>query len=416
MLGINTICTSTVMFTRWSWVRSRITSMYYCVTLVILLTFGFSLPLHAQEQEIDSVQRAELWKQQDFVKAYFVVVEPGGALYSVFGHACLHMVCPAYGLDYFYSYESEDAASRLLTFFAGNLKMGMTAMTAEEYLSGYREEGRGAKEYEINLPIDVKRELWRVLDEKVVEGMYLPYDFEARGCAQACVSILEETLGETQIEYGAWSSRFERTRREIANDFAHLHYPWDFLLITSVVGTEYDKVDTITEKLLIPSEVAEVWQNAKYNGEYLLSRESHELLPSKRQQPTTWFTPMMAALLVLIMAIVAFFIDKPYVDWFVLAIATMIGAVVSYLVLFSTLPCTNWNWLIIPFNIFPAIVWKWRKYWSLPYGIMIGIWAMGMLLCPHQLTDYSMIVLAIAFMLILMNKRNNKFSLCAKKA
>lgn len=416
MKSLNTVRTSTVKVTRWSRLRSRITSLYSRITLVLLLMFGCSISLQAQEQEIDSIQRAELWKDPNFVRAYYVVVEPGGALYSVFGHACLHMVCPAYGYDYFYSYESEDAASRLLTFFAGNLKMGMVAMTAEEYLSGYEKEGRGAREYELNLPIDEKRELWRVLDEKVVEGMYLPYDFEVRGCAQACVTILEETLGKTQIEYGAWSPRFDRTRREIANDFAHLHYPWDFLLITSVVGAEYDQVDTITEKLLIPSEVAEVWQNAKYNGEYLLSHDSHELLPSIRKQQTPWLTPMMVALLILVMAIIAFFIRKPYIDWLVLTIVTLIGTMVSYLVFFSTLPCTNWSWLIVPFNLLPALGWKWRRFWALSYSIMIGIWVMGMLISPHQLVDYSMIVLAIAFMLILMNKRNNKLSLIAKKA
>lgn len=382
--------------------------------LAIWMILGISLMQayavdSSANQEIDSVEQQALWQQQDFVRAYYVVAEPGGALYSVFGHACLHMVCPAYGLDYFFSYESEDAASRLLKFFSGRLQMGMRGLTADEYLQEFAALGRGVKEYELNLPIEMKRELWRVLDEKMIDGMSLPYDFEARGCAYSCLAMLEEALGDTKIEYGEWSPRFNRTRREIANDFAAPEYPWDFLIITSVVGAEYDRVDTITEKLLVPTELAEVWQIAKVNGEYLLSREAHQLLPSTQHHSAPWFTPMWAAMILLLLAILSCFLRKPYIDYLVLGIVTLIGLVETYLVVFSTLPCTKWHWLLIPFNILPAICWKWRKHWALPYAIVIGLWAMCMLAWPHQLVDYSMVVTAIAFMIVLINNRNTKY-------
>lgn len=380
----------------------------YWLVVVLVIASTMSNVINAAEvQPIDSVRRAELWKQPDFVRAYYVVAEPGGALYSVFGHACLHMVCPAYGLDYFFSYESEDAVSRLLKFFSGNLQMGMRGLLAEEYLGEFAKEGRGVKEYELNLPIEKKRELWRVLDEKTAEGMALPYDFEARGCAYSCVAMLEEALGDTKIQYGEWSPRFNRTRREIANDYAHPCFPWNFMVITSIVGAEYDRVDTITEKLLVPTEVAEVLQYAKVDGEYLLSREAHELLPSKTTIRAHWFTPMMAALILLGLAILAWFVKIPYFDWLILGIVTLIGSVETYLVVFSTLPCTSWHWLLIPFNILPAIFWKWRHYWSLPYAIVIIVWAVYMLIYPHQLVDYAMLVTALAFAVILLNKKNN---------
>lgn len=390
-----------------SGVKSRITTLYIRVTMLLVLIFGLGGSVYAQEQEIDSVQRAELWKQQDFVRAYYVVAEPGGALYSIFGHACLHMVCPAYDLDYFFSYESEDAANRILSFLSGNLHMGLTAFTADEYFASIGDEGRGVKEYELNLPIDVKRELWRVLDEKVAQGMYLPYDFESRGCAYACVEMLNEALGDRKIEYGEWSPRFNRTRREMCNDFGKVDYPWNMMFIMGLVGTDVDKMLTPEEKMIIPTEVAEVWQNAKVDGEYLLSREAHILQPSTKQyQKASWFTPMVAALLLLVLAVVSLFISKPYIDWLILGIVTIIGIMVTYLVVFSTLPCTSWNWLIMPFNILPAICWKWRKYWSLPFAVVIGVWAICMLASPHQLVDYSMIVLAGTFVLVLVNKRN----------
>lgn len=370
----------------------------------------------AQEsQAIDSASQAELWQQQDFVRAYLAAAEPGGALYSIFGHAFIHMVCPAYGLDCCFSYESEDAVRRILTFLAGNLHMGMRRIQTADYLADYAAEGRGVKEYELNLPIEVKRELWRVLDEKTAEGMELPYDYVARGCIYSCVKMVEEALGDTKIEYGTWSPRYNRTRREICNDYGKYDFPWNMMSIMALVGTEVDKPLPPEEKLIITTEVIEVWQQAKVNGEYLLSRDAHQLLPSTQHRYTSWFTPVVAALLLLVLAIIALFVDKPYIDWLVVAIVTLIGALETYLVVFSSLPCTNWNWLLVPFNLLPAIGWNWRRYWALPYAVIIGIWGAGMLISPHTLVDKSMLVLALAFILILINNRNNNITLFPRR-
>lgn len=375
------------------------------LTLIVLLCcMGFLKANVARAaQPTDSLQQ-ELWQQPDFVRAYYVVAEPGGALYSVYGHACIHMICPAYGLDYFFTYESENASRKILSFLAGNLHMGMQTLEAEEYLHSFAEDGRGVKEYEFNLPIEAKRKLWQVLDEKAAEGMNLPYDYEARGCAFACVDILEQVLGTENVEYSEWSPRFNRTRREICNDFAKREYPWNSVVINAVVGADVTEHLSPREKLIIPTEVAEVLQNAKYNGEYILNRDAHVLLESRSVRNTPWFTPMAVAILLLLLAVGNMYINVPYIDWLVLAVVTLIGVLVTYLVLLSSLPCTSWNWLIIPFNILPAICWKWRKFWALPYAVVIGAWGIYSLVSPHQLADSSMIVTAIAFILILINK------------
>ena len=362
----------------------------------------------APKREYTPEEQQELWQQPDFVKAYLVAAEPAGALYSIFGHACLRMVCDAYDLDCCFSYESEGAVNKIFTFLSGNLHMGMRRIQTSDYLEECANEGRGVREYELNLPIDVKRNLWRVLDEKTAEGMELPYDYVARGCIYACVTIIEEALGEQKIEYGIQSPRYNRTRREICNDYAKVDYPWNMMCIMGLVGTEVDRDVPPHEKLIITTEVIEVLQNAKVDGEYLLSREYTQLLPSTQNSKASWFTPTIVALLFLLLAIVALFINVPYIDWLILGIVTLIGLLLTYMVVFSTLPCTNWNWLIIPFNVLPVLCWKWRKYWTLPYAGIIGIWCACMIASPHVLVDKSMVVLAIAFMMILLNKRNRK--------
>ena len=340
----------------------------------------------------------------DFVKAYYVVTQPGGALYSVYGHACLHLVCPAFGLDYYFSYESEDAARKILTFLAGNLKMGMIALTPEQYLSPYQQEGRGVLEYEILLPIEYKRELWRILDQHLAEGIYLPYDYEARGCAYSCHKLLEEALGNTPIHYAPWKPENLRTRREMLYDAGHTYFPWNTWLILTMIGIDADFALPPQEKTVIPVDLAEVWMKAKVDNTPIISSTPVESLPSAITYTKPWFTPLLVAFILLFLTILGWVFNKSFADYITLTISTALGAFLTYLVVFSSLPCTSWNWLIIPFNILPAICWKWRKYWALPYSAICAIWLIAMLVYPHRLIDPAFIPLTLAWIFVLLKQ------------
>ena len=94
-------------------------------------------------------------------------------------------------------------------------------------------------------------------------------------------------------------------------------------------------------------------------------------------------------------------------DYAVLGVVTVLGGVMTYLIVFSALPCTDWNWLIIPFNILPILVWHWRRYWALPYAGVIVLWCAvmaGELLWGHVLVDWPHILLAITFALLLLKR------------
>lgn len=74
---------------------------------------------------------------------------------------------------------------------------------------------------------------------------------------------------------------------------------------------------------------------------------------------------------------------------------------------FSNLCCTSWNWLLIPFNPLPAILWHWRKYWALPYAGILLIWIcvmIGLALWGHILVDWSHILLVVAWMIIVLKQ------------
>ena len=143
-------------------------------------------------------------------------MSPGDELYSCAGHACIRLECPTFNLDYCFSYESESVKEKVLTFFMGKLKMGMFATPTEEYLDLYRAAGRGVREYRLNLPIRVKQELWRVLDNHMLEGANLPYDYITHGCAHSALLMLKEALDTIPIAYGPWPEHLRRlNRREL---------------------------------------------------------------------------------------------------------------------------------------------------------------------------------------------------------
>ena len=382
------------------------------IFLLLLLSLIGVLPasaqiVDAQGQYVDTVFNDNVDRTaEDFVIASLLVADPGTVMYSVLGHACIRLQCPAFGMDYCFSYESEGVQNRVLDFLAGKLMMGLFAIPAENYCAQYRKEGRGVYEYKLNLPIEVKRELWRILDEKIAEGHRLPYDYYHRGCAITIVDFVKEALGEPVIIYDKSLYEQSPTARELCIDNSQLAL-WVQFVALFLVGNEAD-VPLVGEKQLhIPMDLVSAWQNAKVNGEYLLDSEPTVLVEGKPQVANGWFTPMVLAIILLVLALINLWVKSPYFDWLILAAQTFIGCFMTYLICFSDLCCTEWNWLIIPFNPLPTICWKWRKYWALPYAGILAIWCIAMAIISiwgHVLVDWSHIVMVIAWGMIVIKQ------------
>lgn len=391
--------------------------MLLLLTSTIVRANGDTLSIaerNAQQGFNDTIGRFA----DDFVEAYVVIVDPSGeSMYSIFGHACLRLTCPYYGLDYFYSYVSEDIEGKVFRFLLNDLKMGLVALTYDEYIHEYAAEGRGVRMYKLNLPPEVEIELCRICDRHVSEGMYLEYDYMKRGCTVSIVHMINEAIiaankaysTQYSIAYPQWDESFDRTLREICYDGAP--HDWNMFFGMPLVGGDVDSPNMPKEeKLIIPRDLVGVWQKSIINGKTLLSQESVELLPSVNYYNGNLISPLMIIILLLILSIVNIFWSKPYFDWIILGIQTLLGLLMVWL-LFSPLPGSEWNWLIIPFNPLPAICWKWREKWAIPYAGIIVLWSVGMILSPHKLVGTEHLLLAIIFVIVLVKPyiKNYKF-------
>ena len=388
--------------------KKRLNIFLLSLLLLVAGTFSVSAQIvDAQGQYVDTVFNDHVNRTaEDFVIASLLVADPGTVMYSVVGHACLRLQCPTFGMDYCFSYESEGVQNRVLDFLAGKLMMGLFAIPVEEYCAQYREEGRGVYEYTLNLPVEVKRELWRVLDEHIAQGHRLPYDYFHRGCAITIVDFVKEALGESVIVYDKSLRENQLTAREM---YFHHTQPsmWVRFLCVFIVGGEADIVHSNDRQLIVPMDLVYAWQQAKINGKPLLASEPNILVKGEPKVADGWFTPMVLAILLLILSIANLFWNRPYFNWLMLAAQTLVGCFMTYLICFSDLCCTDWNWLIIPFNPLPLIFWHWRKYWALPYAGVLTIWCLAMAamtIWGHIRVDWSHILMVVSWIIIVIKQ------------
>ena len=100
--------------------------------------------------------------------------------------------------------------------------------------------------------------------------------------------------------------------------------------------------------------------------------------------------------LILALSVSNVYFRNKYLHGVLLASQTTAGVFFAYLLLFSSLPCTQWNWLFVPFNPIPVMCWKWRDRVGTPFAIMTMVWAAGMALYPQQLVEPAHILMGMA--------------------
>ena len=363
---------------------------------------------NAQQGFNDTIDRLA----PDFVQASLIVADPGSVLYSVLGHACLRLQCPSFDMDYIFSYESEGVQGKLFRFLLNDLKMGMMQLLPADYIDEYIAEGRGVYEYILNLPPEVKTELWRMCDERVAQGMLLEYDPVKRGCAISVIHSIEDAIrsanqqtgGHMHIEYAPWGEKGKRTIREIF--YENAAKGWGLFWCMTIVSGRYVDNPSIPmrEKLIAPFELAERLQNATIDGKAIITLPPMQLAPTTKKYEGELFSPLWFSLLVLVLSIWCIFLKNNYVDYILLGLYTVFSLLITYMLVLPSLPNTDWNWLIIPFNILPIVFWHWRKYWALPYAGIILVWCVAMLCAQHRLVEYAHILLALSFAVVLIKQ------------
>lgn len=357
-----------------------------------------------QTQEAQAL--APSTQDPDFVRAYIIVASEGSDVTSSMGHACLRLECPQYGHDFIFSYETDDASAHLAELLSGRFTMKLCAVPTATYLERYREEGRKVTAYPLRLPLYVKQHLWQQMDERIA-APEIPYDYMNHSCATSTLEWLITAIPPDSLDFGEWHPSIRLSRREIGEN--GIRSRWHTMLLTAFIGGEAYDVDIAPErKVLIPAQIVELLPHTTAYGhpilqgppQVLVDADVPPLAINHRDAPLTFASlmagPEWVAGLLLLLAVVALLMSWHHVPCIYFALQSLFGLLLTYMWLISSLPCTSWNYLLIPFNPLPALLWRWRRKWALPYAIVCLLWCSLMLLSPHALTAPVYVVLAMA--------------------
>lgn len=282
--------------------------------IITLCLFALSL-LTVKAEELSEDSLAVLRTQEDFVTASICIADPTDwhdDMLGVLGHAFIRLQCPAFDMDYCFSYEGQSANEDLMGLVKGTLKMGLFAAPTQEYIQPYKKWKRTVHEYTLNLPPEAKLRLWETMDKHLEEGIGLPLDLTEHGCTQTIVQYVTLALDTTQIIYGEWPEEFQLSRSDIA-DHALENHPWLRLMIKGLgMYGSFGEDCSNEEKIVIPYQIVDVWQKATVNGKPLLTYKGDLTQGENPKVERPWFTPCIAAWLLgaVVLATVTLLIRK----------------------------------------------------------------------------------------------------------
>jgi len=377
--------------------------------LALLPIVGVQAQIYDQDgQYVDTVFHDHVNRQaDDFVKAYLCIAEPTDwrdDFLGVNGHAFIRLVCDTFHLDYCYSYESEGVNDQMNKYLQGKLKMGMYAVPTNEYIADYQNWNRAVHQYRLNLPAIAEQRLWEIMDNYVMSGDQLELDLNKRGCAISAVQYIVNSLGDLQIEYPDSLPIKGMTLREIQY-YSLENNPWIRLSQDTWLDNIFNQPCSIEGKLIIPSDVAEVWQQSTLLGKPVLEYDCDIVDAPIAVVQKPFVTPLRLAWCLLVITILLSLVrlKKPSFELFQIWLWIWLSLLVMSVGVFIYLWCATGRLpyssmlLIAIFNVGPIVFWRWRTKWQLPYAIALFVGASLLSVWPHMVIDPFYIVLSLNY-------------------
>ncbi len=357
---------------------------------IMMLCLLLQLHIQARQESVSAVDSTDRMRS-DYITASLLVVTPSSEVYSMFGHCALRLQCPTHQMDYCFTFETSTDSEGLLHFFYGKSKGGFAAAPTDRYLDYYRQEGRAVTQYLLNLTPEEKLRLWQAADQEIARGYCYHYDYLHTQCASMVVSLITSVL-PGPVSYLSCPAQLQGSfRDQMLTESAA--YPWSRFFWQTIMGPEGDDTEPLVQKLT-PRLLPVVWQHIAVGDQprQLTTGDGQQLVtPPVVQTETCWLTPTRACTLLLFIIIAITFGQYrlgwqrlPHItDLTLLVFHTLVGILITGLVLFSTLEATQWNWYLPVFNPLPFIVWLIKPDWlTWISGCLLAVILLTILLTP----------------------------------
>ena len=324
------------------------------------------------------------------------------------------MECPTHNLDYVFTFESDPNFNTFMTGVAGMAKAKYIAVPTDTFITNTRREGRGLKQYKLNLTHHEKQELWRMLDEQMMAGDYRNFNLLYTNCLTTSILNVQQCLIGEHFEWGPLDYPQTLNDGEL---FRHAvrHSPWAEFLFITFGGTAYNR-RSIQEYRLTPETIVPMLRKATFvndsTGErrYVLTDAGVTLVKSSGKDKATPITPTIVfgglLLLTLIITLAEWLLRWRRVgnvyDVLLFTAQLLVCLVMLYVTFFSELFVSMWNWYLVAFMPLPLLFWLLRRKKITPslwlcYSIVLVLFILltpfiGILDWTHQLITGSLLI------------------------
>ncbi|NDV65572.1 DUF4105 domain-containing protein [Bacteroides sp. 224] len=336
----------------------------YIKHIIVLLFLFVASGIQAQEQETKT----------DSIRVSLLTCTAGEEIYSLFGHTAIRYEDLRKGVDYVFNYGifSFKTPNFIWRFVKGETDYQLGINHFDDFKREYAFHGRGIIQQTLNLTLEEKEELYRLLiDNYRPENRIYRYSFFYDNCSTRPRDKIEQVISkqQEQLKYNNPPRKIGRTFRSIV----HRHtkgYEWEQFGMDFCIGADADQPIQYYEEMFAPFLLETIFDEAhitdsKGDSRALISEKQVLLEQEEHQVPSKFFTPMRVFLLLFIIVAAAtiYGIKKRKslwgIDLILFTAAGLAGSIIFFLMFFSEHPAVDSNFLIIVFHPLHLLLLPW---------------------------------------------------------
>jgi len=342
-----------------------------------------------------------------------LTVNPGEAVYSLWGHSALRVMDPDAGFDAVFNWGTFDPARPwfIPRFAYGDMQYELSVEAMSRFFQSARAQERGVVEQDLRLDANRKQAIWELLlDNMQPENRAYAYDFVRDNCSTRILDLLT-AVDAVQLA----PSDSVRTYRGMVDAYVHQE-AWLDLGIDLAFGRPMDRDVTPTDVAFLPLALENLLDEASTTEGASLVAGKRTLLDLPWQAAEPSFTRvelLFWAIGVLILVYTLRFRGGPTsLDRVLLAVLGSMGIFLLLMWVATLHWVTAWNvdllWAL-PSHLVVAIVWKrWNRLESyLRISGLVMLAALILQLAGFQPMHPAMIVpvLAIGLRFVMLGRR-----------
>lgn len=364
----------------------------------------------------------------DSIRISLLTCASGEEIYSLFGHTAIRYENYTRGIDAVFNYGifNFNAPNFIFRFALGETDYQLGASDYGHFAAEYNYLERDVWQQELNLTPGEKRRLVALLEENYrPENRVYRYNFFYDNCATRPRDLIEKSInGTLQYADNMASTDTGTSFRDLLHKYSKGH-PWSRFGMDLCMGSQADKTISRRRMMFVPFYVQDYFNKARIvdkegQARPLVINEEKIVITGNDEagKPSEGFTPIQAALLLLILTTAAtiYGIRRKKTLWEIDLVlffaAGAAGCILAFLALFSEHPAVSPNYLLFvfhPFHLFclPCMLIKVRKMKRSRYMLAnFIVLTLFILLWPVIPQRFPLAVLPLALCLLIRSASN----------